>query len=443
MSDQLADKLQKALQAGRSGKFAKKTPYERFGFAQNPFRLDIDPENPVFLIDREDVLLSFAAQIGNAIRLFEEDPVSQFRHLLCHGLRGCGKSSLARHFDRVWDQIDPDQDYDTLYTDLKDWREPFEVQELSSSTKALETYERFLRKILLIEKPLIVFIDNLDFTITGTPAIPRIKDFMSDIEARAPNGFIIIGFVQSLTLTVLLESEQQILARALLSFFNPDHFFFPIFSKHEIRKLITSRVRVSRIPTKLFSTKSIELIADHSLGIPTVALNIATACLNELILQDVDKVTIHIANKVINQFGFNEIVQLVESIDKDSVDETSTLMTPKRKEIITTVFGHQIRELFFFPPTGSVGLRSSDLAELFGVNLSTMNYHLKPLTAFLPIPILEAKDDVHDARSKIFCVDWDSPISNALEIITVSQHLKHKQYHVEPTAILLSRRESS
>ncbi|MFX0085372.1 MAG: hypothetical protein ACFFAU_06835 [Candidatus Hodarchaeota archaeon] len=441
MSDQLNLKVKKALQAGRSGKFAKKTPYERFGFSQNPFRLDTDPDNPDFQIDREDVLLSFAAQVGNAIRLFEEDPVSQFRHLLSHGLRGCGKSSLARHFDRVWEQIGF-QDYDTLYTDLKDWREPFEVQELSSSSKTLETYERFLRKIMLIEKPLIVFIDNLDFTITGTPAIPRIKDFMSDIETRAHNGFIIIGFVQSLTLTVLLESEQQILARAFLSFFNPEHFFFPIFTKHEIRKLITSRVRISRIPTSLFSTKSIEIIADHSLGIPTVALNIATACLNELIVQNADKVTIDIVNKVINQFGFSEIVQLVDSIDKDSVDETSTLMTPKRKEIIATVLGHQIRELYFFPPTGSEGLRSSDLAELFGVNLSTMNYHLKPLTTFQPIPILEAKDDVHDARSKIFCIDWDSPTSNALEVITVYQNLKQEKYHVIPATIMLSRREN-
>lgn len=440
MVDQLTDKLKKALEAGRSGKFAKKTPYERFGFTQNPFRLDIDPDNPDFQIARVDVLLNFAGQIGNAIHIFEEDPVAQFRHLLTHGLRGCGKSSLARHFDRVSDQIGV-QDYETIYTDLENWREPFEVQEFGSSSKTLETYEKFLLKITLVEKPLIIFIDSLDYTITGTPAIPRVKDFIADIESRAHHGVIIIGFINSLTLSVLLESEQHILARAFLPFFYPEHFFFPIFSKAEIRKLITSRLSVSRSPTDLFSAKSIEKIANFSLGIPTVALNLATACLNELIVQNTDRVTTDIINTVITQNGFNEIVHLVESIDKDSVDETSNLMTPKRKEIIAIILGHQISELFFFPPTRNEGLRSSDLAELFGVNLSTMNYHLKPLTSSLPVPILEAKDDAHDARSKIFCINWDSPMSNALEIITVFQQLKHEKYHVKPTSILLSRRD--
>ncbi|MHA1969602.1 MAG: hypothetical protein ACW964_17620, partial [Candidatus Hodarchaeales archaeon] len=222
-----------------------------------------------------------------------------------------------------------------------------------------------------------------------------------------------------------------------------EQFFFPIFSRAEIRKLITQRLRVSRNPTDLFSAKSIESLADYSLGIPTIALKIATACLNELIVQNADKVTTNITKTVISQMGFLEIVHLVDSMDSDPDDETGSFLTPKRREIITNILCHQIRESFFFPPTGTEGLRSSDLAELFGVNLSTMNYHLKPLTSSTPIAILEAKDDIHDARSKIFCIDWDSPISNALEIITVYQHLKHDQYHVKPTAILSSRREKS
>lgn len=436
----LEDKIKEALKAGRSGQFAKKTPYERFGFTQNPFRLDVNPNDPDFLITREEVLLEFAVQIGNAIRLFEEDPMSPFRHLLAHGLRDSGKSSLAHHFDREWDQIGF-QDYETLYADLAAWREPIELQEqFGSSRKTLETYQNFLNEIKLIEKPLIIFIDDLDYTITGTPAIPRIRDFMADIEDQAQYGVILIGFVNSLILTVLLEPEQQILSRSFLSFFNPEHFFFPIFSKTEIRKLITQRIKVARSPVELFSPKAIELIADYSLGIPTVALQLATACLNELIVQNIDKATVHVVNAVLNQLGYAEAVQLVELVDKDTDEETTSLITPKRREIIATILGHQIREKYFFPTTGVDGLRSSDLAELFGVNLSTMNYHLKPLTSSLSVPILEAKDDVHDARSKIFCVNWQSHIANALEIITVYQRLKQEKYNIKPSAILLARR---
>ncbi|MHA2225606.1 MAG: hypothetical protein ACXAC8_10410 [Candidatus Hodarchaeales archaeon] len=438
----LADKIKEALKAGRSGQFATKTPYERFGFTQNPFRHKVDPNSPEFQIDREDVLLEFAIKVGNAIRWFEDDPSSPFRYLLTHGLRGVGKSFLANHFDREWDQIGF-HDYETLYVDLAAWREPIELQEqYGSSTKTLDTYEKFLFTLNLAEKPLIIFIDSLDYTITGTPAIPRIRNFISDIEERAQNGVIIIGFVDSLTLSVLLEDEQKLLSHSFLSVFNPECFFFPVFSKSEIRKLIVQRTRIARSPTELFSTKSIELISDHSLGIPTLALKIATDCMNELIVQDLDKVTARVVTTVLNQFGYTEAVRIAESVDKDSDEETTSIITPKRREIIAAILGHQSSEEFFFPATGVDGLRSSDLAELFGVNLSTINYHIKPLTSTLPIPILDEHDDVHDARSKIFYVNWESPLAHALEIITVFHRLKHEKYQIKRETILLSRRSN-
>jgi hypothetical protein len=437
----LEDKIKEALKAGRSGQLAKKTPFERFGFPQDPFQQKVDPNSPDFYVAREEVLLDFAIQVGNAIRLFEEDPLSPFRHLLAHGLRGSGKSHLARHFDREWDNIGF-QDYVTIYADLSIWREPMEDQ-FSSSTKTIETYESFLNDIKLVDKPLIIFIDDLDFTITGTPAIPRIRQFMDDIETRAENGVIIIGFVNSVALTVLLEANQKILARNFLSYFNPEYFFFPVFSKTEIRRLITQRLSIARNPMDLFSAKAIETVANYSLGIPTVALQLASDCLEEIIIQDIDKVTARVVNAVISRKGYNETVELVESIDKETSEETTSLLTPKRRDIIAAILGHQLQERFFFPATGVDGLRSSDLADLFAVNLSTMNYHIKPLTSTLPIPILEAKDDVYDARSKIFYVNWNSHMAHALEIITVYQRLKQKKYHIDPSTIFLSRRKHS
>ncbi|MFX0174168.1 MAG: AAA family ATPase [Candidatus Hodarchaeota archaeon] len=437
---QLADKIKEALEAGRSGQFAKKTPYERFGFKQNPFRLKIDPDELELQIAREDVLLEFAVQVGNAIRLFEEDLVSPFRNMLAHGLRRCGKSFLARQFVREWDQIGV-QDYKTIYTNLSEWREPIELQEeFGSSTKTLETYENFLKKIKILEKPLIIFIDNLDYTITGTPAIPRIRQFLGDIEKFGHHGFIIIGFVNSLTLTVLQDPEHKILAHNFLSLFNPEYFFFPIFSRAEIRRLIIQRIKTARSPTELFSAKAIELIADHCLGLPTIAMQIASACLNELIAQNIVKVTTKVVKAVLSQLGYIDAVKLVESVIEGTDEETTSLITPKRKDIITAILSHQLRERYFFPPTGVEGLRTSDLAELYGVNLSTMNYHIKPLASSFPVPILETKDDIHDARSKIFFINWQSHMSNALEIITVYQQLNQTQYHITPKAILSPRR---
>jgi hypothetical protein len=437
----LADKIKEALKAGRSGQLAKRTPFERFGFPQDPFQQKVDPNNPDFYVAREEVLLDFAIQIGNTIRLFEEDPLSPFRHLLAHGLRGSGKSHLARHFDREWDQIGF-QDYITIYTDLSLWREPFENQ-YSSSTKTIETYETFLKNITLVDKPLIIFIDDLDYTITGTPAIPRIRQFMADIEARAENGVIIIGFVNSITLTVLSETNQKPLARDFLSYFNPEYFFFPVFSKTEIRRLITQRLSIATNPLDLFSAKAIETIANLSLGIPSVALQLSSDCLEEIIIQDVNKVTTRVVNAVVSEKGYNFAVELVESVDEDTPEETTSLLTPKRRDIIAAILGHQLQERFFFPATGVDGLRSSDLADLFAVNLSTMNYHIKPLTSTLPIPILEAKDDVHDARSKIFYVKWNSHMAYALEIITIHQQLTQQKYNINPDTLFVSRRKQS
>lgn len=425
----LADKLREALKAGRSGQLAQQSPYSRFGLSHDPFRLDVDPASPDFLLTREQVLLEFAIQIGNAIRLFDEDPASPFRHLLAHGLQGCGKSFLARHFDREWTQIGF-QDYQTLYTDLSTWKEPLD-------------YEEFLKQIGFIEKPLIIFVDCLDFIITGTPAIPRVREFMGDIEARARHGVIIIGFVNSLTLTVLLDDEYKILSRIFLSYFNPEHFFFPVFSKNEIIELLSQRLKVARSPTELFSSKALELIADHSLGIPTVALQLASACLNELIVQAKHKATVPIVTTVITQGGYIDALRLVESIDHEVDEDMASIITPKRRKIIAIILSHQLRERFFFPPTGIDGLRSSDLAELFGVNLSTMNYHLKPLSSSDSTPILEVKDDALDARSKIFYVNWQSHMASALEIITVYHRLQQARYNIQPATILSSRRKVS
>ncbi|MFX1516922.1 MAG: hypothetical protein ACFFC6_11465 [Promethearchaeota archaeon] len=437
----LADKIKEALKAGRSGQLAKRTVFERFGFPHDPFQQKVDPNNPDFYVAREEVLLDFAIQVGNTIRLFEEDPLSPFRHLLAHGLRGSGKSHLARHFDREWDQIGF-QDYTTIYTDLSFWREPV-ADQFSSSTKTIETYESFLQNIKLVDKPLIIFIDDLDYTITGTPAIPRARQFMADIEARAENGVIIIGFVNSIALTVLLEANQKLLARDFLSYFNPEYFFFPVFSKTEIRRLITQRLTIARNPLGLFSAKAIETIANFSLGIPIVALQLASDCLEEIIIQDITKVTARIANTVVNEKGYNLAVDLVESVGEDTSEETVSLLTPKRRDIIAAILGHQLQERFFFPTTGVDGLRSSDLADFFAVNLSTMNYHIKPLTSTLPVPILEAKDDIHDARSKIFYVKWNSVMAHALELIIVHQRLTQEKYNIDPNTIFLSRREQS
>ncbi|MFX1518222.1 MAG: hypothetical protein ACFFC6_18140 [Promethearchaeota archaeon] len=264
---------------------------------------------------------------------------------------------------------------------------------------------------------------------------------MADIETRAEHGVIIIGFVNSIALSVLMEANQKVLARDFLSYFNPEYFFFPVFSKTEIRRLITQRLSVARNPQDLFSAKAIEMVANYSLGIPTVALQLATDCLDEIIIQDINKVTAHIVSAVVGREGYNIAEELVESIDKDTSEETSMLLTPKRRDIIAAILGHQLQERFFFPATGVDGLRSSDLADFFAVNLSTMNYHIKPLTSSLPIPILEAKDDVHDARSKIFYVNWNSHMAHALEIITVYQRLKQEKYHIQPKNIFLSRRK--
>lgn len=447
----LADKLREALKAGRSGQVDAKSPFERFGFSQDPFLMAVDSSDPTFLVAREDVLLNFARQVGNAIRLFEEDPHTPFRHLLVHGLQGCGKSFLARHFHREWDQIGF-QDYATLYADLSIWREPLQIQEsFDSPTLTFQTYEQFLRQIKLIEKPLIIFIDSLDYTITGTAAIPRFREFFTEIQKQAQYGVIIIGFMQSLTLSVLSEAEYMSTSHSLYSHFNPQFFFFPVFSKSEIIQLLAQRVQLGRSPMEIFTPRVIEIIAEHSLGIPTVALQLASECIHELVVHDLDRATVRTIEPLIRRLGYDIIVQLVNSLESDSDEEEITsIITPKRREIIALIICQQHRERFFFPAIGEDGLRSSFLADELGVSNSTMNYHLKPLTTTFPLPILETIDDMRDARSKIYSVNWKSPIphwksfiASVLEVLTVYHRLKPRKYDIKPSTILLTRREQS
>jgi hypothetical protein len=438
----VTDKIKEALQAGRSGQVSRKTPYERFGFHQNPFQLKSPQSSEESFIMREDVLINFATQIGYAIRLFEEDSSSPFRHQLTHGLHGSGKSTIAQHFTDEWEKFGF-KDYETIFTSLKNWREPHQARGLySASSKTLQTYEHFLNEILRATKPLIIFVDDFDYTITGTSAIPRCTEFFADIISRAPFGAIIIAFVSSLTLTILSESENVNLSRSFYSNFNPDHFFFPVFSKTEVRQLLTRRLRDVRKPIDLFSVKSLEFIADYSMGLPTIALKIASACLHELITQNLERVTSSLVMNVINQSGFRYAVSLIEFLDQSEVEDSVSIFTPKRRDILISILQHQTRERYFFPTTGVDGLRISNLAQQFGVNLSTMNYHIKPLTQTEPLPILESQDDVHDARSKIFKVDMKSPIASALEILTVYHKLQPERYHISTHSIQIEHREA-
>lgn len=437
----VTDKIKEALRAGFSGETSFQNPYKRLGLPANPFhRKQAESDEHSFIV-REDVLVNLAMHLGNAIRLFESDFSSPFRHLLTHGLRGCGKTTQALHFTEQWSDFGF-RNYEILYENLSTWIDPNELREsFSSSSKSLKTYKRFLNNIAHVTKPLIILFDDFDYALTGTSAIPRFRNMFADIEARAPNGVIIIGIVNSLTLTTIQNPQSDHISRSLFSQFNPDHYFFPVFSKTEIRQLLNSRLRDARRPTQLFTIKALELIADFSMGIPTSALKMGSACLNELIVGDLEKVDSNIALKVIEQSGFSQAAKLVESMDGTDEDDPIHLLTRKRLDVIDLILNHQIRERYFFPPTGIDGLRISDLAQEFGVNLSTMNYHVKPLTQTEPIPILQSKEGITDARSKILRISWKTPIADALEIITVSRKLTSTRYHVTDQAIIQSMGE--
>ncbi len=454
---ELAEKLKEALEKGRSGQFVRENPFERLGLKENPFRPKFSSNNEDVFIVREDVLVNLAMRIGNAIRLYEDTPSTPFRHLLTHGLFGCGKTSTALHFTEDWADFGF-QDYETLYTNLSEWQPPNEYNEdYGASSQILLTYERFLDQIRHVSKPLILFIDDLDFTVTGTPAIPRIPEFIADIENRVPHGVIIVGLINSLTASILSDADQVISkattladmaeaenfalkARTFFSEFNPDHFFFPVFSRIEINNLLHKRLNVVRRSSELFSSKAIDRIAEFSMGLPINALDIASSCLTELVANELDKATASIVTKIADQLGYSAGLKLVDSISQDEVDEKKAL-SPQRRKIVSFILESQYRDRFFYPKKHLDGLRSSDLAKFIDVNLSTMNYHIKFLTE-APNRILETKTDAHDARSKIFYVDWKSPIASAVEILTVYHKLQSEKYNVTSQSILLPKRGS-
>ncbi len=439
-SSDLADKIAQKLRAARSGEISIKSPYERLGFSGDPFLIDVDLNDPKYLVEREDVFLQFAERLGLAIHAFEEDRDSNFRHLLSHGLLGTGKSSLALHFVKN-SKYFGFGDFEVIYTDLDTWKADLEVRnQYDNPSTSLEKFDNFLRNLAPITKPVIIFIDNMDRMVVGGPEIPRAREFFAEVKLHATHGFIVIGFILSMTLSVLQETDEQAQARAFLTFFNPGHFFFPVFSKYEIQELLLQRLNIVKRPVGIFTPNALTLIADYSFGVPRVALNLASDCLNHIIVEGLDRVTSKTVKDVLNNSGYNLATRIVESITREEENELTVLLTSKRREIVSKVLGHQLRERFFFPPTEMDGLRSSDLAEHFGVNLSTMNYHLKPLSKTYPVPLLRTKDDLTDARSKIFYIDWQTHIATALEIIVIYQRLAADKYNIKPETILISQR---
>ncbi|WP_455140185.1 hypothetical protein [Candidatus Hodarchaeum mangrovi] len=434
----LFQKLRDDLRRSSSGQLHRKSSYELFGFERDPFLSPRDLFGENLFIERDMVLSDLVKTLGACcFSHFQADSSSPFRHLLLHGLRGSGKSSMVQFLTRNWDQIDL-HGFKSVYVDLFSWQAPFNLDgEILSSDASPINYDRFLTSLASFTTPIILFVDGIDLTLTGSFAIPRLSELFQALNSRLPHGFIFVGLMSSLGLASLSPDLRQY----LFSYFS-DFFFYPVFSRLELRDLLLKRMAGARSPFELFSSKTLDLIIENSFGLPHLALFLAKVCLDRLILlkrfEGTDKLTASLTSRILEEYHFSVAKQLIESIDsEDESDSFIAMLTPKRKEILAAVLFEQYRARNFFSDARVDGLRNSELADMFLVNLSTMNYHLKPL---LLSKLLSEGKHPQDYRSKLLTFEWDSPIAFAAEIFIVYHHLRDKVFALEPAALLLSRR---
>lgn len=436
----LNKKIKEALKAGRSGKFFGRSPYEFFDLEENPFRVEVDPFDIDYHIEREQFIIDFAKRVGYSIQLFESDPTSTDSNFLVHGSRGSGKTFLSNFFHQNW-SIWGFSDYETKIIDFSS------LIELNNDDLSISrSYNSFLNQIKTSKRPQIVIADNIDYTITGNDFIPRFETFLKEIKEEARYGVFIIGFIRSFTLYTITHTA-SFNERIFLSLFHSNRFFIKNFENKEIKSLLLKRLKKVGKENSLFTNSSLDLIALISFGNPIVALKLADDCLTELInLPDLNKVTKTITKDVAKRKGYIFSYKIVQSIfeSEESEDtELSILFTSKRQEVILSIFNHQFREKYFYPSETTGGLNPSELGKILNVNMSTLSYHIKPLVYDCTFPLLEVRGHPLDARSKMYRVNMKSHVSYALELFMIHKYLllpiESKEY--VPSQIITKKKE--
>ncbi|MFX0065393.1 MAG: hypothetical protein ACFFC7_24750 [Candidatus Hermodarchaeota archaeon] len=398
-----------------------KKPYALYGFSVNPFNPNMPLELPETMVPSKEWLSppsGFLIRIGSSIQEFKrsydtiKDDLGRGYHLLAYAPTGYGKTTLAKVItkqQRMRNKDNIDSREHAIFVNVADWlsEDPDALKpQLNYRKWSEEFFTRIQEQKWQTHDIVLLIIDNLALLSGKTPDIPHIENFLEDFYTETKKCPLIVGFMKT-SEWLYLKQLTDVDSRHFLEFFQSSKVQLNPFSYNEIEKLLVKRLQATKTEKTSsdllhpFSQSILRHISNHSLGIPQIALTLASRSLAKWALED---------NK--HKMEKGDIDTLIRS---SYLDLATRLVKGKEKlprkqmDVLWEVFLNTIESRLM--PQRLSGVTNKAIASKFGVRMSAISYHFKQLT---DRTLLRSRSDPNDARSQLYYIQ--EPIFTGLEI---------------------------
>ncbi|MFX0090847.1 MAG: AAA family ATPase [Candidatus Hodarchaeota archaeon] len=396
-------------------------PYTYYGYVKDPFDSQLPIEIPETMVPSKSWLETpsgLLVRIGSSIKEFKneytnlKDDLGRGYHLLVYGPTGYGKTTLAKVIakqQQMRNKENPDLKEKVMLIDIADWLSDDNPDTLKPQLNYRKWMENFLDAIQEHqwhpEDLVLLIVDNLALLSGKNLDVPHLEVFLEDFYRETKKCPLIVGFMKTSEWLYLKQLTDVDLLH-FLEFFQPSKVQLNPFSHNEIENLLLKRLLATRPGSSEsnpapFSQAALKLISRYSLGVPQLALRLASKSLKKWALEDRKQ---KMEKKDIEGLIRQELLTLATELirGKDPLPR-------KQMDVLWEVFLNTTESKLMNQAV--TGVTNKIIASKFGVRMSAISYHFKQLT---DRTLLKSRSDPTDARSQLHYIQ--DPIFTSLEI---------------------------
>jgi DNA-binding transcriptional ArsR family regulator len=285
--------VRRAYEEGYNRKKAVE-PYSALGFSEDPFEDQLPVREPSLLVGREGELSRIPEELGVC--------AASKSHLLLVAPNGAGTTTFLRILVRLLNRSFGKQEF-AYY---------FSGEELHSLTPSQdpppddsgesEEEDQFTR-----------FLDSRDFAITRVLVFDNVRSIVSNFDIRM-DQMKCLGNAPTVVLAVDTSNYLWLLTNSpgLIGRFSRTIWIQPL-SQEKISELLVRRIRMFKDSLAAFDEKSVTAIAQYSLGLPGVAIQLVRLCMKSCSEMDLHMITTDLVVRIAELHGYDVGVKVLKT----------------------------------------------------------------------------------------------------------------------------------
>jgi DNA-binding transcriptional ArsR family regulator len=266
-------------------------PYSALGFTEDPFDDHLPVREPNALVGREAELSRIPEELGFC--------AASKSHLLLVSPKGAGTTTLLKILVRLLNKSFGKQEFAYYFSgDEFPTIAPSDNQDDSSEG---EEEDRFMQ-----------FLDKHDFAMTRVLVFDNLRSMISNFDIRMDQ---MKSLDNAPTIVVAVDTSNylwlQTNSPSLASSFSRTIWIQPL-SQEKIEELLVKRIRMFKDSLSPFDEKSVIAIAQYSLGLPGVAIQLAKLCMKSCSEMDMVMITTDLVMRIVELHGYDVGVKVLK-----------------------------------------------------------------------------------------------------------------------------------